>query len=39
VERYLELHEQLQREPDENLIQRMYAVLVSAGILNQEEAE
>jgi tetratricopeptide (TPR) repeat protein len=39
VQRYLELCEQVEREPDEEVLQRMYAILVSAGILTPEEEE
>ena len=37
VKRYLELCEQVRREPGEELVDRMYEVLVSAGILTAEE--
>ena len=39
VQRYPELCEQAEREPDEAILQQMYAVLVSAGILTPEEEE
>jgi tetratricopeptide (TPR) repeat protein len=39
AQRYLELCEQAGREPDEKTLQRMHAVLVSAGVLVPEEEE
>jgi tetratricopeptide (TPR) repeat protein len=39
VESYLKLCEQAEREPDEEVLERMYAVLVAAGVLPPEGQE
>jgi Tetratricopeptide repeat len=39
VQRYVRLCEETDREPDEQILQPMYAVLVAAGILTPEEEE
>src|SRR5215208_5729373 len=36
VQRYLQLSEEVGREPDEDILQRMHAVLASAGIHTPE---
>ena len=37
VQRYVGVCDETEREPDEELLQRMHEVLVSAGVLTAEE--